>query len=74
MDGDAPLREIPLVQQRLPPPSLAQIAREHERDEAIFQAYANGGYRLQEIGDHFGLHYSRVSRIVKQQRLAKDKT
>jgi REP element-mobilizing transposase RayT len=74
MDGDAPLREIPLVQQRPLPQPLAQIAREHERDEAIFQAYANGGYRLQEIGDHFGLHYSRVSRIVKQQRLAKDKT
>ena len=57
-----------------PPQPLAQSAWEHERDEAIFRAYASGGYCLQEIGDHFGLHYSRVSRIVKQQRLAKDKT
>ena len=54
--------------------SLAQIAQEHERDEAIFHAYVSGGYSLKEIGDHFGLHYSRVSRIVKQQQLAKDKT
>ena len=72
--ADAPLREIPAVQRRPRPQPLAQIAREHERDPAIFHAYASGGYRLQEIGDHFGLHYSRVSRIVKQQRLAKDKT
>jgi transposase len=50
-----------------------QIAEEHERDEAIFHAYASGGYSLKEIGDHFGLHYSRVSRILKQQRLAKIK-
>lgn len=74
VQADAPLREIPMAQRRPPPQPLAQIAREHERNEAIFRAYASGGYCLQEIGDHFGLHYSRVSRIVKQQRLAKDKT
>ncbi|MEH6823528.1 MAG: hypothetical protein V7629_06425 [Motiliproteus sp.] len=27
----------------------------------------SGGYSLKEIGDPFGLRYSRVSRIVKQQ-------
>jgi REP element-mobilizing transposase RayT len=72
--ADARLREIPAVQRRPLPKPLAQLAEEHERDEAILRAYASGGYSLQEIGDHFGLHYSRVSRIVKQRRLAKDKT
>lgn len=36
------------------------------RDEAIAAAYASGGYIMQEIGGHFGLHYSRISRIVKR--------
>jgi hypothetical protein len=70
--ADAQLREIPAVQRRPLPKPLAQIAVEHERDEAILRAYANGGYSLKEIGNHFGLHYSRVSCIVKQQRLARD--
>jgi len=73
-NADARLREIPAVQRRPLPQPLAQLAEEHERDEAILRAYASGGYSLQEIGDHFDLHYSRVSRIVKQRRLAKDKT
>lgn len=28
-----------------------------------FNAYASGGYTLTEIGEYFGLHYSRISRI-----------
>ena len=65
---------VPHVASLGPPPKpLTQIAEAHARDEAIFDAYASGGYSLKEIGDHFRLHYSRVSRIVKQQRLAKNK-
>lgn len=74
LDADAEHREIPAVQRRPTPQSLDQIAQQHERDEAILRAYASGGYSLKQIGDHFGLHYSRVSRIVKQCRLAKGKT
>ncbi|MGN8160073.1 REP-associated tyrosine transposase [Salinisphaera sp. SWV1] len=36
------------------------------RDAAIAAAYASGGYTMQEIGQHFGLHYSRISRIIKR--------
>lgn len=68
------LREIPAVQRRPLPQPLAQIAEEHERDEAILRAYASGGYSLKEIGDHFDLHYSRVSRIVNKRRLTIDKS
>jgi len=49
-------------------------SRGHERDEAILRAYASGGYSLKEIGIHFDLHYSRVSRIVNKRRLAIDKS
>jgi len=41
----------------------------------IYHAYASGGYSLKAIGDYVGLHYSRVSQIVKkEERRAKDKT
>ena len=65
---DEPLKEIPCIQRRPLAKSLEDITKEHDRDEAIFQAYASGAYSLKEIGDHFGLHYSRISRIVKHQR------
>ncbi|PKM03445.1 MAG: addiction module toxin RelE, partial [Gammaproteobacteria bacterium HGW-Gammaproteobacteria-7] len=57
--------------------SLRSIERETpDRDEAIRAAYATGGYTLRQIGDHFELHYSVVSRIARGDRLrrAKNKT
>ena len=33
-----------------------------------------GAYGMKEIGDHFGLPYSRVSRILAELRLAKGNT
>lgn len=38
------------------------------RDESIVMAYDSGGFSMAEIGKHFGLHYSRVSRIVQNKR------
>ncbi|MEY2680534.1 MAG: hypothetical protein RL661_765 [Pseudomonadota bacterium] len=74
IDSETPSREIPAIQQRPLPKPLAEIAAAHARDEAIAQAYASGGYSLKDIGDYFGLHYSRVSRILKNQQIAKGKT
>ena len=37
------------------------------RNEAIVAAYMSGGYTLQQIGEHFSLHYSTVSRIIQKQ-------
>ncbi len=36
------------------------------RDDAIKLAYASGGYGMKELGNHFDLHYSRVSRIINK--------
>jgi hypothetical protein len=59
---------------RMPKP-LDHYARQHrDRDEAIQSAYASGGYNLKAIGEHFGLHYSCVSRIVAAGEKAKGKT
>ena len=59
--------------QRPPPPeTLAAIAlRCDSRDEAIFAAYNSGCFTLQDIGTHFGLHGSRISRIIKKQKDAR---
>jgi putative transposase len=59
------LEEIPLKQRRSSPLTLQQYqAQSTCRNEAIMLAYKSGGYTLKEIGEYFGLHYSRVSRVV----------
>jgi REP element-mobilizing transposase RayT len=73
------LREIPQSKARPKAQTLAAYERAHpERNRAIAQAYASGGYTMQEIGDYFGLHYSRVSKIIRAApqvaRKAKGKT
>lgn len=63
---DRPLEEVPMRQRTGRARPIAGYERSAPtRDEAIARAYASGGYTLQEPGEHFGLHYSRVSRIVK---------
>lgn len=69
------LTEVPAIQRRQMPKPLEHYAQKHaDRDEAIEQAYASGGYGMKEIGDHFGLHYSRVSRILANRAKANSKT
>ena len=52
---------------------LTQITEVNGRNEAIFDIYAIGGYGLKEIGD-ISDRYSRVSLMVKQQPLARNKS
>ena len=60
------LREVPQSKTKPPAKSLAAFARANvDRNDAIVAAYASGGYTMREIGDYFGLHYSRVSKIVR---------
>ena len=53
-------------------PSLAEIFEGTERDEGIYDAVYLWGYKLTDVGNHIGLHYSRVSRIAS--KVAKNKT
>jgi REP element-mobilizing transposase RayT len=58
---------VPRAQRRPPPPSLEDIVRSNpDRDAAIIAAYASGGYSYQDIGSHFGLHFTTVAKIVRQ--------
>jgi len=68
---DMNLSEIPSSQRRPVAKSLSYYEKISEtRDEAIKKAYRSGGHSMKEVGIYFGLHYSRVSRIIN----AKDKT
>lgn len=67
IDGPDRLSEIPSSQRRPLAKSLKHYADvASSRNEAIVLSYASGGYRMKEIGNFFGLHYSRVSRIVRE--------
>jgi hypothetical protein len=65
------LLEIPSAQRRpLAKPLDYYVKITASRNEAIVKAHASGGYSMKTIGEYFGLHYSRVSRIISE---AKDK-
>lgn len=63
--------QIPKVQKRTIANSIADYeAQNITRDDAIIEAYASGAYSYQALAEHFGLHFTTIGRIVRQQ--AKD--
>jgi putative transposase len=70
---DKDLDEVPLSQRRPPAKSLKHFSQTAaDRDQAIVMAYHSGAYSMKTIGDYFGLHYSRVSRIIKAAERTKE--
>jgi len=69
LDDTERLSEVPATQRRPVAGSLEVFAQSsQDRNTAIRAAHASGAYSMREIGDYFGLHYSRVSRIVRGAR------
>jgi hypothetical protein len=63
-------REIPRTQRAMK--TLTAHERDtRSRDEAIRAAYEAGGHTLSQISQHFGLHYSVISRIARRQYATK---
>ena len=62
------LNEIPRVQRRLPGKSLASYRAEHAENRRLGMAlaYLSGDYAMKAIADEFGVHYTTVSRAVKE--------
>ncbi len=62
----ADLDEVPRAQRRPPALPLAEYAKRYpERRTAMAAAYRSGDYTLKAIADHFGVHYSTVSRALR---------
>lgn len=62
-DGD--LREVPRAQRRTLSPKLEDYAKRRDKHQAMAQAYLSGNFTMKEIAEHFGVHYSTVSRAVR---------
>ncbi|MBM3341006.1 MAG: transposase [Betaproteobacteria bacterium] len=65
VDKKPTVAEIPLKQRRALKRALADFERAHERDEAIALAYLSGHHTMAAVADHFGVHYTTVSRLVR---------
>jgi len=73
---DKDLSEIPDSQKRPQAESLDYFSKYFtRRDKAICMAHKIGSYSMKQIAAYFGLHYSRVSRIIRnKENKAKDET
>jgi putative transposase len=64
---DPAMAEIPRAQRRPKALPLADYQQQAKTShEAMATAFASGDYTLQKIAEHFGVHYSTVSRAVKK--------
>jgi putative transposase len=57
--------EVPKAQQRASAKALKDFAKKFPRDEAIARAYLSGHHTMASIAEHFHVHYTTVSRLVK---------
>jgi len=70
--GDRELEEIPRPSRFAGRPMLTNLFRgtgrtdRAKRNELIAEAYRDLGYTMKAVGDFLGLHYTTISRIVKQ--------
>jgi len=59
------LDEIPRAQRRLITQRLPEFEQRYPRNEAMARAYLSGQHSMAAIARHFGVHYTTVSRAVK---------
>jgi DNA-directed RNA polymerase specialized sigma subunit len=60
--------ELQPLKRRMPEPLEFYQQQNSTRDKAIVEAYQSGGYDMKQIGKHFGLGESMVSRLLKNSR------
>ena len=60
------IKEIPRAQRRPKATSLGDYLAYEDSRQGMVVAYKTGDYTMKEIADVFGIHYSTVSRTVKQ--------
>ncbi|AGA33068.1 regulatory protein LacI [Thioalkalivibrio nitratireducens DSM 14787] len=63
-------REVPRIHRKALTPSWEEYERIPDRRRAMAEAYLSGGYTMREIAERFGVHYSTVSRAIRNHRAA----
>lgn len=71
LDKKSTLTEIPRTQRRALKRDLSAFAQAHERNEAIALAYLSGQHTMAAIAEHFDVHFTTVSRLVKAYEMAR---
>jgi REP element-mobilizing transposase RayT len=64
-------REIPRAQREAAKPDLGHlfdVPTRADRNKAMYVAHVVHRYTLRQIGDHVGLHYTTVSRIIRDEQ------
>jgi len=65
-------KEVPREQRYAGRPSLNELFKDKKikpqraKDEAVYAAYFQHGYRMKEIAEYLGIHYATVSRAVRR--------
>ena len=60
---------IPRAQRHGPAPPLEVIRRQYkDKKKAVVAAYETGAYSFEQIGEHFGVHFTTVGRVVRAAR------
>ena len=78
--GYEEIKEIPRGQRYLGRPGLGNMFSENivrdrkKRDERVAQAVGEWGYSQREVADYLRLHYSTLSRILKERERSTNKT
>ena len=70
VDRKPSLTEVPRAQRGALKRALSQFDSAHNRDEAIALAHLSGEHTMAAVAKHFGVHYSTVSRLVKNYEAA----
>ena len=65
VDKKPMLTEVPRAQRRASKRALSEYSGAHERNEAVALAYLSGQHTMAAVAEHFGVHHTTVSRLVK---------
>jgi REP element-mobilizing transposase RayT/DNA-binding MarR family transcriptional regulator len=72
--GSASLPEIPRVQRLVDRPTLDAVVTSSKDAAGVAKAYLEHGYTMNEIAAHLDVHYSTVSRRLRQYKAGQDHT
>lgn len=78
--GHEEIKEIPREQRYLGRPGLTDLFSERvikdrkKRNEGVARAVGKWGYSQREVADHLRLHYSTLSRLMKEIEVSTNKT
>jgi REP element-mobilizing transposase RayT len=66
------IKEIPRIQRYAGRPAIADIFKEktlgkQTRDKQIYRAHIKYGYTLKEIADYLGVHYTTISKAIRNE-------